>query len=89
MSQSHPNARYQRVSTCANVAGMAQKISEVREELAELQEAYSEALTDLGRVIDTARKQHDRAHDGVLRFCPVEVCKLVVELDDSWSGELS
>jgi hypothetical protein len=68
---------------------MAQKIGELRAELAQLQASYSEALDSISTVIDTARKQHDRAHDGVLRFCPVEVCKLVIELDDAWSEELT
>jgi len=68
---------------------MTQKLGELRAELEEIQAAYSEALTDLGRVIDTAQRNRDDWHVGVFRFCDHASCKLAVELDDSWSGELS
>jgi hypothetical protein len=68
---------------------MAQKISELREELAEVQESYSEVLTDLTKLIDSVQRHHDDEHvmpaDVVFRFCRYPVCQLAGELEFGYS----
>lgn len=79
----------QRVPTCANVAVMTQKISEVRAELAEVQEDYAEALDSIRAIIAAAERLHNDNHTWSFRNCSDAMCQLVVELDDEWSEVLS
>lgn len=67
---------------------MAQKISEVRAELADLQEAYTEALDSLRAIIDTTDQTHNEWHVGAFRNCSNETCKLAHQLNVKWSAAL-
>jgi hypothetical protein len=63
---------------------MAKKISELREELEELQDSYDVVFHDAVCLIEAARQEHDNAHTGVLRWCDSPMCRLAGELDPTY-----
>jgi hypothetical protein len=71
---------------------MAQKISEVSEQLESAEAAYAEVLTDLGKLISGVRQHHEDEHvapaDVVFRFCHHALCRTTIELEDAWLAEL-
>jgi len=68
---------------------MAQKISAVREELAQAQEDYTEVLDDLTKMIDAVRRHHDDEHvapaDAVFRYCRHPMCQMAGDLEFGYS----
>lgn len=77
------------MATCGSVLLMAQKISVVREELAQLRESYGEMTVDLARMIEMTRAHHEDDHREVFRYCKYELCQLAGELEQAWSEVLS
>ena len=68
---------------------MAQKIGELRAELAQLQASYSEAIDSISKVIDTAYRYHDDWHPGAFRNCANPPCQLANRLSFKWSEVLT
>jgi hypothetical protein len=67
---------------------MAQKIGDVRAELAEVQEDYAEALDSIREIIDTAERLHNDNHTWSFRNCADKMCQLIVEPGDDWAEVL-
>ncbi len=63
---------------------MAKKISELREELQDLQENYDESYHNISSLIASVRREHDTSHPGIFRWCENPLCGLASGLESTY-----